>query len=421
LRLNEGKKVPGTLITNFLPDDVRTPEGKPAKSREAIPVPVSGVPRFGPPAHLMSDNFWSNLKQFLTERPIRVTERRGVPFTQTTFGAGVGDNFKEFFSSGPMPKSRSNSRLEVNWGAGFGGFGDRVKEFFFPKKQAPLPFAVKPMRVKDIWSKDENFGWTQAISMTIHGVLIALLVGMMWVKSGINTQAKNKTDVTSIALSDYMGKLPAGNDKAGGGGGGGDRSVLPASKGRAPKFDTKQLAPPTAVFKNPAPKLPVDPTLLGAPEMKMNNPPLPNLGDPNALTASLSNGPGGGGGIGTGGSGGIGSGNGAGLGPGEEGGVGGGVFRAGINGVGMPSCYYHPEPPYSDEARKAKYQGVVLVEAVVALDGHLSNLRIIKSPGLGLDEGTIATVKTWRCKPSIGPNGKPVPSLVPIEVTFRLY
>ncbi|GAC1670269.1 MAG: hypothetical protein PVS2B2_00650 [Candidatus Acidiferrum sp.] len=414
--------MPGPLITNFLPDDVRIPAGTPAKPQEEIAVPASGVPRFGAPAHLISDNFWSNLKQFLTERPVRVMERKGSPFTQTTFGAGVGDNFKEFLSSGPVTKSQGNSRLEVNWGAGFGGFSDRVKEFFFPKKLAPLPFAVKPMRVKDIWSKDENFGWTQAISMTIHGVLIALLIIPLFTQMiPSSTQAKNKSDVVALDISDYVGKLPAGNNKAGGGGGGGDRSTLPPTKGRAPKFAPTQFTPPTATIKNPNPKLPMDPTLLGAPEMKVINPPLSNLGDPMASAVNLSNGPGGGSGIGTGEGGGIGSGGGAGLGPGELGGTGGGMFRAGVNGVGLPSCYYQPEPPYSEEARKAKYQGVVMVEAVVSLDGRLSNVRIVKSPGLGLDENTITTVKTWRCKPSIGPNGKPVPSLVPIEVTFRLY
>ncbi|HZV60679.1 MAG TPA: energy transducer TonB [Candidatus Eremiobacteraceae bacterium] len=404
-----------------MPDEVRIPEGAPAKQQEAIPVPASHVPRLGAPAHLISDNFWSNFKQFFTERPVRIAERKGVPFTQGAFGAGVADNFKEFFSSRPMPKSRGNSGLEVNWGAGFGGFTDRVKEFFFPTKQAPLPFAVKPMRVKDIWSKDENFGWTQAISMTVHGALIALLVIPLFTHVISKTQAKNKPDVTAIDISDYVGKLPSGNDRAGGGGGGGAREILPATKGRAPKFAKTQLTPPTATFKNPAPKLPVDPTLLGAPDMKMTNPPLSNLGDPMAGSVNLSNGPGGGSGIGSGEAGGIGSGSGAGLGPGEEGGTGGGVFRAGVNGVGMPSCYYKPEPTYSEEARKAKYAGIVVVEAIITLDGHVTNPRIISSPGLGLDEKTIETVKTWRCKPAIGPGGKPVKTSVPIEVTYRLF
>jgi outer membrane biosynthesis protein TonB len=40
---------------------------------------------------------------------------------------------------------------------------------------------------------------------------------------------------------------------------------------------------------------------------------------------------------------------------------------------------------------------------------------------MGLDENAVAAVKTWRCKPAAGPNGKPVPTIVPIEVTFRLF
>jgi TonB family protein len=135
----------------------------------------------------------------------------------------------------------------------------------------------------------------------------------------------------------------------------------------------------------------------------------------------MSNGPGGGGGIGTGEGGGIGSGSGGGLGPGEGGGTGGGAFRAGVNGVGSPSCFYMPNPPYSEEARKAKYSGVVLVDAVVTVDGRVTEPRVIKSPGLGLDDTTVQTMRTWRCKAALGPNGRPVPTRVQFEVNFRLY
>jgi protein TonB len=136
---------------------------------------------------------------------------------------------------------------------------------------------------------------------------------------------------------------------------------------------------------------------------------------------NYSGGPGGGGGIGTGEAGGIGSGSGGGLGPGSGGGTGGGVFRAGVNGVGIPVCFYQPPPEYSDEARKVKYQGAVVVEGIIGLEGKISNIRIIKGVGMGLDENAVAAVKTWRCKPAVGPNGKPVPTIVPIEVTFRLF
>jgi TonB family protein len=138
-----------------------------------------------------------------------------------------------------------------------------------------------------------------------------------------------------------------------------------------------------------------------------------NFGDPLAkgVTDSLGNG------NGTG----IGSGSGGGLGPGEGGGTGGGVFRAGVNGVGIPVCFYQPPPEYSDEARKVKYQGAVVVEGVIGLDGKISNIRVVKGVGMGLDENAVAAVKTWRCKPAAGPSGKPVATIVPIEVTFRLF
>ena len=90
---------------------------------------------------------------------------------------------------------------------------------------------------------------------------------------------------------------------------------------------------------------------------------------------TASDGSGGGGGIGTGQGGGIGSGNGGGLGPGSGGGTGGGAFRPGTGGVGYPSCLYCPTPEYSEDARKAKYQGVVLLQLVVTADGRATKSR----------------------------------------------
>lgn len=86
----------------------------------------------------------------------------------------------------------------------------------------------------------------------------------------------------------------------------------------------------------------------------------------------------------------------------------------------MPSCYYAPAPPYTKEAKKKKFQGVVRVEGVVGLDGRVTNIRIIKSPGLGLDESVTKTLQGWKCTPAIGPQGKPVPAIVPFEISFRV-
>jgi periplasmic protein TonB len=404
---------------NLLPDEVSKP--KRTGPEEIVPVPKEALPDFGTPSILIPDNFWSNLKQFLFEKPVKVIERSDVPFHKNTFGSGLRENLKFFLSAPAAPKHVTNKRLEVDWGGNFGGFVDRIKDVFNPPKVAPLPPGIHPVKVKDIWSKDENFGWTQAIAFAVHAGVIALLI-TPFIFLTTPTKAKNKQlDVTPLDISPYLAKLPAGADKAGGGGGGGDRSVLPATKGKAPKFSMTQFTPPTAVIKNPNPKLAMDPSLLGPPDLKVANPNLSNFGDPMAAEVNMSNGTGGGGGIGSGEAGGIGSGSGGGLGPGEGGGTGGGAFHAGVNGVGMPSCFYMPNPPYSEEARKAKYSGIVLVEAVVNLDGHLSNLKLIKSPGLGLDENTLTTLKTWRCKAATGPSGKPVATIVTFEVNFRLY
>jgi periplasmic protein TonB len=382
----------------------------------------SAIPTLGTPRRFVTEGFWSNLKQFLTERPVKLRNDIHSPLMPENYGDGFSENLKTYFSSGPAPKGPTNSPLEVAWGAGFGGFGDRIKELFFPAKQAPAQWTSKPVKVKDIWSKDENFGWTQIISIGLHAVIIALLVIPLFTHIlPPSTEAKNKLDVTPLDISPYMSKLPAGVKKAGGGGGGGDRSITPPTKGRAPKFEWTQFTPPEAVIKNPAPKLPMDPSLLGPPDLKVANPPLTNMGDPLAAAVNMSGGPGGGGGIGTGTGGGIGSGSGAGLGPGDTAGTGGGAFRAGVNGVGAPQCIYCPQPEYSDEARKAKYQGTVLLDVTVTADGRVINPLVIKGPGLGLEEKALAQVRNWKMRAALGPNGKPVNCRVQIEVTFHLY
>lgn len=412
--------MPGKYI-DLLPSSSTKPKVSAAGAPPAGQSASSYVPKFGRPAILVPDNFWSNLKQFLTERPIKVRERKDAPFTQTSFGAGLADNLSEFFRSSPGGNRPVNSRLAVAWGANFGGFGTRIKEFFSPPKQPPLPPGIKPIKVKDIWTKDENFSTSQALAVGVHVAVIALLTVPIFTHVLPTIEAKNKQlDITPLDISPYIAKLPAGANKAGGGGGGGDRSPLPPTKGKAPKFQWTQFTPPTATIKNPNPKLAMDPSLLGPPDLKVSNPALSNMGDPLAASVNMSNGPGGGGGIGTGEGGGIGSGSGGGLGPGEGGGTGGGAFRAGVNGVGQPACIYCPNPDYSDEARKAKYQGSVLLDVIVTADGRVIDPRVLKGPGLGLEEKAIAAVKSWKMRAAVGPNGRAVACRVNIEVVFRL-
>jgi TonB family protein len=226
-------------------------------------------------------------------------------------------------------------------------------------------------------------------------------------------------NVTPIELSPYISRLPPGKDQAGGGGGGGQRQPEPPSRGKLPEWNMTRMTPPV-LHPPQAPKLPAEATLLGPPELNLPSPNEANFGDPLASFLSASAGSGSGAGIGTGSGGGIGSGSGGGLGPGSGGGTGGGAFRPGTGGVGYPSCLYCPEPQYSEDARKAKYQGTVVLQVVIQPDGRATDIRIVKGPGLGLEEKAIEAVRTWRFKPALGPSGKPVATITPIEVTFRL-
>src|SRR5215470_9651306 len=153
-----------------------TPRPSSSRQTETKSSVSSPVPKFGRPAMLMPDNFWSNLKQFLFERPVNIRGDVKSTLMPSQYGGGFWDNFSEFFSSRPVPKGKIKSRLADGGVEGFGGFGSRLKEFFSPTKQAPLPFAVKPVKVKEIWSKDENFGWTQVISISLHVLLIGAIV-----------------------------------------------------------------------------------------------------------------------------------------------------------------------------------------------------------------------------------------------------
>jgi TonB family protein len=96
------------------------------------------------------------------------------------------------------------------------------------------------------------------------------------------------------------------------------------------------------------------------------------------------------------------------------------VERVGVNGTTIPSCTYMPNPPYSDGARKLKLSGTVTAEAVINSEGKLENIRIVRGMPGGVNETTVATMRTWRCHPAVK-DGKPVPVLVPFTTTFRLY
>jgi periplasmic protein TonB len=98
-----------------------------------------------------------------------------------------------------------------------------------------------------------------------------------------------------------------------------------------------------------------------------------------------------------------------------------GVKIPGHSGVSFPVCAYCPRPDYSDEARRAKYQGTVILSLIVLPDGHASSVEVVNSPGLGLDTKAVEAVQTWRFTPARDPSGKPVAARINVEVVFQLF
>jgi TonB family protein len=96
------------------------------------------------------------------------------------------------------------------------------------------------------------------------------------------------------------------------------------------------------------------------------------------------------------------------------------LAKPGVNGVTVPTCVYCPAPRYTDEARKAKLEGAVVIRAVVTVEGRADNVSVVKGLGSGLDEKAVEVVRTWRFKPAHNSDGHPVAVSVPMEIIFRL-
>lgn len=98
-----------------------------------------------------------------------------------------------------------------------------------------------------------------------------------------------------------------------------------------------------------------------------------------------------------------------------------GVARPKDPGVVPPQAKREKKPSYTREAMEAKIQGPVTVECVVLADGTVGDVRVVKSldATYGLDEKAVEAAKQWRFTPGTK-DGKPVPVVVSLEMTFTL-
>ncbi|MFL6313588.1 MAG: energy transducer TonB [Terriglobales bacterium] len=270
-------------------------------------------------------------------------------------------------------------------------------------KEQPINTSVMPTMLGvgygTYQQRPENF----LLSFVTHTAALGLMLWLLHLT--VPAKIIPPTTANSVELAPYI-PLKVGKDGPSGGGGG-DASKLKASAGTPPKAAKQQFTPPTVMVQQKS-KLMVEPTVVA----DIKTPPNTQLGDPLSKLMTPSNGVAVGGGIGSGSGGGVGSGHG---GPG----VGPGIFHVG-DGVSAPRPIFTPEPEFSEEARKAKYQGVVVLNIVVGTDGRVHSPRVVRSLGMGLDEKAIEGVKTWKFDPS-KKDGRAVAVEMNIEVAFNLY
>jgi periplasmic protein TonB len=313
----------------------------------------------------------------------------------------------------PVPNPDDHiSRLliEPGNGAWFSSLYLSLKELISPPQLPPLELTSRPVQVRDMWGL---YGYNKRAglwSLVLHVSAIALAFALAATPVA-QTVLRKTAILVAPDIPPYVSKAPRP-------GGGGDRSPLPASRGRLPKFASRQFTPPAAVVDNPDPKLSMEPTLVLPLDANVPNVDMAQYGDPQAPVGPSSNGQGSGSGIGNRGCcGGVGDGVGPGYSTGAER-HGPPVYQAG-GSVTRPVVIYHVEPDYSDEARRAKVEGVVTIYFEVNERGLPQNLRIFRPLGMGLDEKAIEAVLKWRFRPGYK-DGKPVTVTSQIVITFRL-
>jgi protein TonB len=279
-----------------------------------------------------------------------------------------------------------------------------LRDVFFPVKLPPLVLESKPIPVVNRMETHQDPKATVS-AIVIYALLILFFV--LWGARKIKEFQDKKTAQLMVQLT----PPPLAPAKTTMGGGGGQRGPTPVTQGHLPKFADQQITPPKAPpLEQPKIQMP-EVTIEVQKDLKMANNTMPNIGMPNSplIGNSMGNGSGSG----------LGSGSGSGLGPGSGGNYGGGLRRIG-GGVSQPELTYKVDPEFSEEARKAKFMGIVLVNLIVDQNGMPQNVHVLRGVGMGLDEKAVEAVKQYRFKPA-REAGKPVAVELNVEVNFQIF
>ncbi len=278
---------------------------------------------------------------------------------------------------------------------------ESIRDVFFPPQYPPLELTSTPIPVPDRMAVKRN-PWAWGIASFFNVGIMALLI-VVGVKSIINATAKppNLID-TPVDITEF--KAPKTDSLAHGGGGSPDK--VEAIKGKIPP--RMQMPEITPKIQPPLPSIDVQKDIVIP-----DNPTMPNFGMSKSANVTLAS-------AGNGNGMGMGSGSGNGYGPGSGGNIGSGLFRVG-GGVSEPVVLNDVQAEFSDEARRAKYQGVCIVSIIVDAHGNPQNPRVVRPLGMGLDQKALEAVMKYKFKPAMKDGKTPVPVMVNVEINFRLY
>lgn len=277
-----------------------------------------------------------------------------------------------------------------------------MRELVMPNRLPPLVLESQPVAVVDRMAVGRSYrstGW----AVGAHALAILLIAYL------VKTHVRFAAPVKPVQVTELQVPPQAPPKASAMGGGGGQRGPKPVTKGTPPKFSETQIVPPKAPPLE-APKIHIEPTIEVQKDVKMASS-IPQIGVASSPIVGMS--------MGNGSGTGMGSGNGAGLGAGSGGNTGGGPKRIG-GGVSAPVLIYQVDPEFSEEARRSKTAGNVLVNLWVDEKGNPTHVHVLRGIGMGLDEKAVAAVKQYRFRPAME-NGKPVLVEMNVEVTFTIF
>jgi TonB family protein len=87
--------------------------------------------------------------------------------------------------------------------------------------------------------------------------------------------------------------------------------------------------------------------------------------------------------------------------------------------VQAPVAITRVEPKYSEDYRRARISGIVILEAAILADGAIESVRVLKSCAPDLDMAAVEAVRQWTFEPAKR-NGQAIPALFNLTINFKL-